>query len=60
MEGLSYSLKGQVGEEGDGKEDGRNPTSNVSNEGEDGSLNLVSNSTSGDVLYKWKKQHKCI
>lgn len=33
MEGLSDSLKGQVGEEGDGKEDGGNPTSNVSNEG---------------------------
>lgn len=33
VEGLSDSLKGQVGEEGDGKEDGGNPTSNVSNEG---------------------------
>lgn len=56
MDGLVDSLKGQVGHQGDSKEDGGNPTSNVSDEGEDGSLYLVSDSTSGKVLYKFKKK----
>ncbi len=36
--GLQYSPKGQVGEEGDRQEDGRDSTANVSDEGEDGGL----------------------
>lgn len=48
----SDSLEGQVGKEGDSEEDGGNPTSDVSDEGEDGSLQLVSINLPGDVLYK--------
>lgn len=50
------SLKGQVGQEGDSQEDGGNPTSNITDEGEDGALHFVSNSSSGDVLYKSKNK----
>lgn len=56
---MSNSLEGQVGQEGDSEEDGGNPTSDVSDEGEDGSLQLVSKNLSGDVLYK-KNHTGCV
>lgn len=44
------SPKGQVGEQGDGQEDGGDPTANVGDEGEDGGLHSVGDGLSGDVL----------
>lgn len=50
------SLKAQVGEKCDSKEDGGNSTSNKTNEGEDGALHLINIGVSGEVLHKDTKQ----
>lgn len=47
------SPKGQVGEEGDRQEDGRDSTANIRDEGKDGGLESTGYSLSGEVL--WEK-----
>lgn len=46
------SPKGQVGEEGDGQEDGRDSTANKCDKGEDGGLQTAGHRLSEEVLYQ--------
>jgi len=45
-----YSPKGQVGEDGDGQEDGGDSTADVCDEGEDGGLHTTDHIVSAQVL----------
>lgn len=49
---LDISPEGQVGEEGDGQENGRDSTADVGDEGEDGGLHAAGDGLSGDVLHE--------
>lgn len=47
---IDISPEGQVGEEGDGQEDGRDSTADVGDEGEDGGLHTAGDGLPEDVL----------